>query len=214
MAKKVGVIGSGMVGQVLAAGFKKHGWDVMIGSRTAEKVAEWASGAGVAAGTFAETAAFGEVVVLAVGGTVAEEAVDAAGHDNLAGKVVIDPTNPIAKAPPDNGILRYFTGPNESLMERLQTRVPAARFVKAFSSVGSGLMINPELPGGRPTMFIGGNDADAKAQVTTILDTFGWDTEDVGGVEAARAIEPLCQLWCAPGFRRNDWVHAFKVVRP
>ena len=133
---------------------------------------------------------------------------------NHAGKVVIDTTNPIADEPPEDGIVRYFTGPNDSLMERLQKAAPEARFVKAWNSVGNHLMINPKLPGGRPTMFICGNDATAKAQVSALLDGFGWDVEDVGTVKGARAIEPLCQLWCAPGFLRNDWVHAYKVLKP
>lgn len=215
MATKVGVLGSGMVGQTLAAGFRKHGYDVRIGTRTAGKLEEWLAGAGKGVGTgdFADTAAFGDIVVLAVQGAAAVEALDLAGHGNLAGKLVIDATNPIG-GPPDQGVLRFFTGPNDSLMERLQAHVPAARFVKCFSSVGAAFMVNPSFAGGRATMFICGNDADAKRTTVQILDQFGWDAEDVGGAPGARAIEPLCQLWCAPGFLRNDWAHAFKVVRP
>jgi len=211
---KVGVIGSGIVGQTLADGFLKHGHEVMRGSREPAKLAAWKAGAGTKArtGTFAEAAAFGEVVVLAVKGTAALEAVRACGA-GIAGKTVIDPTNPIAEAPPVNGVLQFFTGPNQSLMETLQAAAPAARFVKAFSCVGSALMVNPSLPGGKPTMFVCGNDEDAKGQVTAILDQFGWDTEDMGAAEAARAIEPLCMLWCIPGFRRNSWMHAFKLLR-
>lgn len=213
---KVGVIGSGVVGQVLAAGFRKHGHEVMIGSRSPEKLAEWTAGAGagVRSGTMGETAAFGDIVVIAVAGGVAVEALDQAGLANLEGKVVIDATNPLAPKPPVNGILQMFTGPNDSLMERLQAHAPGARFVKAFSSVGNAFMVNPTFQGGRATMFICGNDAAAKATVVGILDAFGWDAYDVGAVEGARAIEPLVQLWCAPGFLRNDWAHAFKVVTP
>ena len=211
---KVGVIGSGIVGQTLADGFLKHGHEVMRGSREPAKLEAWKTGAGAKArtGTFAEAAAFGEVVVLAVKGTAALEAVRACGA-GIAGKTVIDPTNPIAEAPPVNGVLQFFTGPNQSLMETLQAAAPAARFVKAFSCVGSALMVNPSLPGGKPTMFVCGNDEGAKGQVTAILDRFGWDTEDMGAAEAARAIEPLCMLWCIPGFRRNSWMHAFKLLR-
>ncbi|MFO0649666.1 MAG: NAD(P)-binding domain-containing protein [Polyangiales bacterium] len=208
---RVGVIGSGDVGKVLAKGFKKHGYEVEIGSREGTKLAEWSAAEGIAEGTFASVAARADVVVLAVGGGVALDVVTAVGA-SLAGKVVIDATNPIG-GPPVNGILTFFTGPNDSLMERLQKAVPAARFVKAFSCVGNAFMVNPSFPGGRPTMFIGGNDADAKKTVVTILDQFGWDSEDIGGVEAARAIEPLCQLWCAPGFQRNQWTHAFKLLK-
>jgi hypothetical protein len=126
---------------------------------------------------------------------------------------VIDATNPIADAPPQNGVILYFTNQNDSLMERLQKKVPNAHFVKAFNSVGNALMVNPKLPT-TPTMFICGNDAGAKKETTEILTQFGWETLDCGGVEAARPIEALCVLWCIPGFVRNDWMHAFKMVWP
>lgn len=211
---KIAVIGSGQVGQVLADGFLKHGHEVVRGTREPSKLAEWKAGAGAKAsvGTFAEAAKFGDVVVLAVKGTAAEEAV-ALCEGGLDGKLVLDATNPIANAPPVNGVIQFFTGPNESLMERLQKRAPEAHFVKAFSCVGNAFMVNPDFGGQKPTMFICGNDAAAKQQTSKLLDQFGWDVEDVGGVEGARAIEPLCILWCAPGFLRNDWRHAFKVLR-
>ena len=210
---KIGVLGSGIVGQVLASGFLQHGHDVMIGSRSADKLKEWAAqNPRGRTGDFEATAQFAEVVVLAVKGTVAGEALRAAGAANLAGKVVIDATNPIADAPPTNGVLRFFTDVNESLMERLQREVPAAKFVKAFNSVGSVGMVNPQFKGGKPTMFICGNDDAAKTTVSGILDQFGWETADMGKAEAARAIEPLCMLWCIPGFLRNDWHHAFKLL--
>jgi 8-hydroxy-5-deazaflavin:NADPH oxidoreductase len=214
MSEKIGVIGSGQVGQVLADGFVKHGYEVMRGSREPAKLAEWTKGAGAraSAGTFADTARFGEVIVLAVKGSVAENAIVQCG-EALNGKVVLDATNPIADAPPTNGVLPFFTGPNDSLLERLQKRAPKARFVKAFNCVGSALMVNPKLSS-KPSMFICGNDTAAKEQARAILDRFGWETEDMGAVEAARAIEPLCMLWCIPGILRNDWGNrAFKVVR-
>jgi predicted dinucleotide-binding enzyme len=151
------------------------------------------------------------VVVLAVKGTAAENAVTLCG-DALDAKVVIDATNPIADRPPTDGVIAFFTGPNESLLERLQKRAPKARIVKAFSSVGAALMINPKLSA-KPTMFICGNDDAAKEQTRAILETFGWESEDCGTACAARAIEPLCMLWCIPGLLKNDWTHAFKVVR-
>ena len=214
MSKKVGVIGSGQVAQVLAAGFKKHGHDVKIGSRDPTKLAEFTKTHGIPAGDFMQTAAFGEIVVLALKGTGAVDGVKLIGESNLAGKVVIDTTNPIANEPPQNGVIRFFTGPNDSLMERLQAAAPKARFVKAWSCVGNALMVNPELPGGPPSMFICGNDPEAKAEVTAILTTFGWATEDMGLVESARAIEPLCMLWCIPGMLKNQWTHAFKLLKP
>jgi predicted dinucleotide-binding enzyme len=212
--KKIGVLGSGAVGKVLADGFLKHGYEVMIGSREPGRLDGWRAAAGGRAslGTFGDAARFGDIVVLAVKGTAAEEVVRLCGVGALAGKTVIDTTNPIADAPPVNGVLRFFTTLEDSLMERLQRLAPAARFVKAFSSVGNALMVNPQLAGGPPTMFMCGNDAAAKAEVKTILDQFGWGIEDMGGAEAARAIEPLCMLWCIPGFRQNRWRHAFKLL--
>ena len=214
--KRIAVLGTGKVGEVLANGFLKHGYEVMRGSRDPGKLADWkrAAGAGAATGTFAEAATWGEMVVLAVKGAAAESALDLAGAASLAGKVVIDTTNPIAETPPTHGVLHYFTTLEDSLMERLQRRVPAARFVKAFSCVGNAFMVDPQLPGGPPTMFICGNDDDAKAEVKLVLARFGWDIEDLGRVEAARAIEPLCILWCLPGFTQNRWTHAYKVLKP
>ena len=212
---KVGIVGSGVVGQTLAAGFVKHGHEVEIGTRDPTKLKDWAAkNPGVKIKSSAEAAAFGEVVVLAVAGEAALEALKQAGAAAIAGKTVIDACNPIGGGPPVNGVLSFFTPQNESLMERLQKAYPAAHFVKAFNSVGNGQMVNPEFAGGTPTMFICGNDANAKKAVARILDQFGWDTEDMGAVEAARAIEPLCKLWCIPGIGKGDWSpHAFKLLR-
>lgn len=210
---KVGVIGSGDVAKVLASGFLKHGHQVVIGTRNHSKLEEWGKqNSGGRIGSFEDAAKSGELLVLAVKGSVASDALRAAGAENLAGKVVIDATNPIADLPPENGVLRFFTNLDDSLMERLQREFPEARFVKAFNSVGNASMVDPQFEEGKPTMFICGNDEDAKKAVTQILDQFGWETSDMGKVEAARAIEPLCILWCIPGFLRNDWVHAFKVL--
>lgn len=212
--KKIAVLGSGTVGEVLANGFLKHGYEVMRGTRDPRKLADWKSGAGAKAhvGTFAEAARFGELAVLAVKGGAAD-AVVAQTEGALAGKTVIDATNPIADAPPDQGVLRFFTGPNESLLEKLQAREPRAHFVKAFSCVGNALMVNPDFGGPKPTMFICGEDAEAKKAVAAILDQFGWEAEDMGGAPGARAIEPLCMLWCIPGMLRNQWTHAFKLLK-
>jgi predicted dinucleotide-binding enzyme len=212
---KIGIIGSGGVAQTLATGFLSHGDQVMLGSREPAKLADWAkANPGGQVGSFADAAKFAEVALVAVKGGAALDAVRAAGAGNLKGKVVIDANNPIADSPPDKGVLRFFTTLDDSLMERLQREFPALRFVKAFNSVGAGLMVDPKLPGGRPTMFICGNDDAAKKTVAGILERFGWEADDRGTVEAARAIEPLCMLWCIPGFLRNDWTHAFKVLRP
>jgi predicted dinucleotide-binding enzyme len=214
-SSKVAIVGTGVVGDTLAAGFLKYGHEVMRASRDPSKLDQWKSVAGAQAstGTPGEAASWGDVVVLAVKGTGAESAVDLCGPGNLAGKTVIDATNPIADAPPVNGVLSFFTDLHESLMERLQKKAPGAHFVKCFSCVGSAFMVHPDFDGIKPTMFICGNDDGAKSEVRAILDTFGWETEDMGPVEAARAIEPLCILWCIPGFARNEWSHAFKLLK-
>jgi predicted dinucleotide-binding enzyme len=197
----------------LASGFLKHGHEVIIGTRTPDKLAAWKQKNPLGrVSNFDDAAKSGELIVLAVKGAAAKDALAGAGAANLARKIVIDATNPIADAAPVNGVLKFFTDLNESLMERLQREFAGARFVKAFNSVGSACMVNPEFRGGIPTMFICGNDDAAKTVVTGILAQFGWETADMGRAEAARAIEPLCMLWCIPGFVRNDWFHAFKLL--
>ena len=212
---KIGILGSGIVGQTLASGFTKHGYDVMIGTRNSGKLSELKEKieSKVSVGSFTETVKFGEIVVLAVKGTAAKEILKIAGEVNLEGKTVIDVTNPIANKPPENGVLKFFTSLDKSLMEELQFEVPKANFVKAFNSIGSAFMVNPDFNGEKPTMFICGNDEGAKKEVNEILDKFGFEVEDMGGVEAARAIEPLCMLWCIPGFLKNEWSHAFKLLK-
>lgn len=211
---KIGILGSGDVAQTLGNGFLRHGHAVMLGTRDAAKLSGWLKeNPSARVGTFAETASFAEVAVLAVKGSVVAEVLRAAGIDRLAGKTVIDATNPIADAPPVNGVLRYTTEINSSMMERLQKEFPAAHFVKAFNSVGNARMVNPTYRAGKPTMFICGNNDAAKKTVTTLLDQFGWETADMGKVEAARAIEPLCMLWCIPGLLQDEWTHAFKLLR-
>ncbi len=201
-SEKISVLGSGLVGEVLANGFLKHGYEVLRASREPEKLQSWkdTSGPKASIGTLQDGAKFGDIIVLVVKGTAAESAIEQAGLENLRGKVIIDATNPIEDTPPVNGVLSFFTGPNDSLMERLQRLAPEAHFVKAFSCVGSGFMVNPQFPGGPPTMFICGNNAQAKEVVKGILSQFGWETEDMGVVESARGIEPLCILWCNRGF--------------
>ena len=213
---KVGIIGSGNVGRVLATGFLKEGHQVMLGTRniSKEEVAKWKNeNTNGLLGSFQETAQFGEVIVLAVSGLVTEDAINLAGKEHLSNKVIIDTTNPIAAVPPENGVIRYFTTLEESLMEKIQKILPDAKVVKAFSCIGNAFMYKPNFNGNIPTMFICGNDDAAKKTVTEILTSFGWETEDMGKVEAARAIEPLCILWCIPGFIRNQWTHAFKLLK-
>ncbi len=213
---KIGIIGSGIVGRVLGNAFLAEGHEVMLGTRNTAKedvVKFQKDNPKATTGSFEAAAKFGEIIVLATGGMVTESAIQLAGTDNFSGKVVIDATNPISAEAPVNGVLQFFTGNNESLMERIQKLIPEAHVVKAFSCVGNALMYKPILKGGTPSMFICGNNLSAKETVAKILDSFGWETEDMGAIEAARAIEPLCILWCIPGFIKNEWMHAFKLLK-
>lgn len=212
--KKIGIIGSGQVARVLGYGFLNHNCEVMLGTRDADKLKTWKEEAGEYGhvGSFEDAAKFGDIVVLAVKGKVAAEVLEAAGPQNMQQKTVIDTTNPIADAPPENGVLKYFTTMDESLMERLQTQFPEIHFVKAFNSVGSAFMVDPKFTE-RPSMFICGNNMGAKKEVTDLLDEFGWETLDMGKDTSARAIEPLCMLWCIPGLQKGEWTHAFKLMK-
>ena len=212
---KVGVLGSGTVGQTLGAGFLKHAHQVMLGTRDPKKpdVQKWVQDTPEAiAGTFEETARFGELIVLATLGRVVENVIDLAGPNHFTAKPVIDATNPLSDDPPVDGVLQFTTGPNESLAEKIQAKIPGAYVVKAFNSVGAPRMINPQYKQGIPTMFICGNNVAAKAKVSEVIEQFGWEPFDCGTIISARAIEPLCMLWCIPGFQKNQWTHAFKLL--
>ena len=210
----VGVLGSGVVGRVLGGGFAKYRHQVMIGTRDSDKkdLTEWAGQTGAKTGSFEEAARFGEIIVLAGLGRAAESIIDLARPANFDRKTVIDAMNPLADGAPVNGVLKYTTGPNESLGEWIQAKLPNARVVKAFNSVGNAMMINPNFSQGTPTMFICGNDAQAKSKVGEIVRQFGWEPYDCGSIVSARALEPLCMLWCLPGFLNNEWQHAFKML--
>ncbi|MFT3914902.1 MAG: NAD(P)-binding domain-containing protein [Anaeromyxobacteraceae bacterium] len=209
---KIGILGSGNVGQALAAGLKAAGHEVRIGSREPAKLAAFAKAQGIGHGTFDEVARFAEVVVLGVKGDAAEPLAKELAAV-LAGKVVLDTTNPIA-GPPKDGVLPYFTRADESLLERVQRAAPQARAVKWMNSVGAAFMAAPKLQGGKPSMFICGDDAAARGVAARLSAELGWNVEDVGPAAMGHALEALCQLWCAPGFHRNDWSHAFAVLRP
>ncbi len=212
--KKVGIIGSGVVARSLGNGFLKHNYEVMLSSRDVAKLADWKEigGSHAHVGSFEDAAKFGKIVVLAVKGNVAANAIEEAGPQNLQWKTVIDTTNPIADAAPENGVLKYFTNNDESLMERLQTQFPEVHFVKAFNSVGNAFLVDPAFKE-KPTMFICGNNDASKKDVHHILEAFGWEVEDMGKDTAARAIEPLCMLWCIPGMLRGQWSHAFRLIK-
>lgn len=207
----IGVLGSGDVGRVLARGFSDLGHPVKIGSRDPAKLREWveASGTRMTTGTFADAARFGDVIVLATLGTATEDAIRLAGIDSFQGKVVIDTTNPLDFS---KGLPALTIGHTDSLGEVVQRLLPNARVVKAFNTVGNALMVNPQLPGGPPDMFLCGNDEDAKKIVSQICEHFGWGVIDIGGIEGSRYLEPMCLTWVLHGFRTGTWAHAFKML--
>ncbi|HKO28084.1 MAG TPA: NAD(P)-binding domain-containing protein [Solirubrobacteraceae bacterium] len=212
---RVGVLGTGEVGRRLAAGFRSRGHEVMIGSRDPAKadLDGWRSGdgAGVEPGTFADVAAHGELLVLAVLGNAAEQAIADAGPENFSGKVVIDAMNPLdfsAGFPPKLSI----TG-EDSLGERVQRALPDARVVKAFNTIGSAYFVDPRFSDGQPTMLIAGDDEDAKRTVTDLLADFGWSqTVDIGGIEGSRELEAICIAWVKIGGARGAWDHGFRLL--
>ncbi len=212
---KVGILGRGAVGRRLAVGFQSRGHEVMIGSRDPAnaELQEWIAGegAGVRAGTMAETAAFGELLVLALLGTAAKEAIATAGPENFSGKVVIDATNPLdfSDGPPP----KLAIGGQDSLGEQIQRALPEAKVVKAFNTIGNPLMVDPKLAEGTPRMFIAGDDEEAKATVALLLRSFGWpEPVDIGGIEGSRELESLCILWVKVGFQRGAWNHAITLM--
>jgi predicted dinucleotide-binding enzyme len=209
---KVGILGSGDVGKSFARGFGALGHEVKIGSRSPEKLQEFVSGEGerVSAGTFEEAARFGDLIVLATLGSATDEAINLAGKSNFDHKVIIDATNPLDFS---TGAPRLSIGHTDSLGEQVQRWLPDARVVKAFNTVGNALFFKPQLPGGPPDMFLGGNDAEAKKLVSQVCDAFGWGVIDLGGIEAARYLEPMCIAWVLHGIRSGSWTHAFKMLQ-
>jgi hypothetical protein len=211
---RIGILGTGDVGKALGRAFITEGHEVRMGSRSAgnEKAATWAAAMGGSAstGTFADAAAWAEVVVLALLGEVTEDVLKDVGPDAFAGKLVLDATNPLdgsAGFPPTLSI-----GHTDSLGERVQRLLPDALVVKAFNTVGNALMYRPELPGGPPTMFICGNSEAALDRTRAILDDFGWETAVIGGIEASRYLEPACMIWVLYGARSGTWNHAFRML--
>ena len=209
---KIGVIGSGDVGKVLAAGFAKAGHEVKIGSRDPGKLKDWAqqNGANVSTGTFEEVARFGEVIVLATLWAGTESALKLAGPDNFAGKTVVDAVNPLAFGATGPGLALGF---NDSAGESIQRWLPKAHVVKAFNIVGNAHMVNPSFPGGTPDMFICGNDEGAKKKVAELIKGIGWNTLDTGGIEGARYLEPMAMVWINYAIRTKTGNHAFALLR-
>jgi len=209
---KVGILGSGDVGKSLAKGFIDLGHEVKIGSRSPEKLSAWVAEQGerASSGTFEEAAAFGDILCLATLGNAAEEAIDLAGHDNFRGKVVIDATNPLDFKPNQPPTLSI--GGTDSLGEHVQRRIPAAKVVKAFNTVGNQYFVHPKFPGGPPDMFLCGNDAGAKKIVSQICEVWGWGVIDLGGIESSRYTEAMCLTWVLHGVLSGKWSHAFKML--
>lgn len=214
---KVGILGSGSVGKVIGSAFANLGHEVMLGSREPDRedVKEWKKGAGskAKAGTFEEAAKFGELAVLATAWSGTENAISLAQPANLAGKVVIDATNPLDFSGPGKPPTLAVAG-HDSAGERVQQWIPQGRVVKAFNHVGNMHMFRPSFPGGPPDMFIAGNDDGAKREVAKVLEAFGWPAAiDLGGIEASRYIEALAMIWILHFFKTGSGAHAFKLLR-
>jgi 8-hydroxy-5-deazaflavin:NADPH oxidoreductase len=199
---RIGILGSGVVGPALARGYARHGHDVRIGTRQPEVD-------GLPTGSAQEAAGEADLVVLAVRGEVAVQVVSSVAAE-LDGKVLVDATNPLDTSTRPPGL---FVGTTDSLGEQVQRAVPGARVVKAYNTVGNALMVDPDLPGGPPTMFIAGDDAAAKATVTGLLEETGWDVADLGGIEASRWLEAMCMAWVCYAVTNGGWDHAFRLLR-
>ncbi|MCC3153970.1 NAD(P)-binding domain-containing protein [Hymenobacter sp. BT770] len=212
----IGILGTGGVAQTLGTKLVSLGHAVKLGSRTTgnEKATAWAAQAGPTAshGTFAEAADFGELLILATLGTGTLDAIALTGPDRLAGKTVIDLTNPLDVSqgmPP-----KLFVGHTDSLAEMVQRAAPQAHVVKALNIVSAAQMVDPTSTGSDLDMFIAGNDAAARQQVTDLLKSFGWkNITDFGGIESARFLEPLVLLWVHYGMKTGGWAHALKFVK-
>jgi len=215
---KIGILGTGDVGKVLAAGFKDVGHDVMIGTRdpASGKLTDWLAhaGKGVEAGSFSQAAAFGELIVFAIGWGHAEVVIDLANRANFNGKMVLDTSNPLAfereGQPPV-----LVVGHNDSAGEQVQRWLPEARVVKWFNIVGNPHMVKPDFGGDKPDMFICGNDASSKATAGELAQQLGWPPAiDLGDITKSRYLEPMAMVWIThffnTGFNGN---HAFKLLR-
>ena len=162
-------------------------------------------------GASRDASSFGDIVVLATLGVANESAIAMAGPESFRGKVLIDTTNPLdfsGGMPP-----KLAVSGNDSGGEQVQRLVPGAQVVKAFNTVGNAVMFRPDFPGGRPDMFICGNQDEAKNKVGTILNDFGWGVVDVGGIESSRYLEAMCMVWVLSAMRGGHWNQAFKLLR-
>jgi 8-hydroxy-5-deazaflavin:NADPH oxidoreductase len=208
---KIGVLGSGPAGQTLGTGFLEKGHPFMIGSRDSGKLQGWQrhTGPGAQVGTFAEAVRFGDLVVLSVLGSAAEDVIRLAGVENFSGKIVIDASDPLDFSSGRPGL---FVGTTDPLGERIQRLIPDAYVVKGLNVVQADVMIKPSLTGNEPDMFIAGGDSEAKQTVTQLLEEFGWPVIDMGGIESARWLEALSMAWVVYSHRTGKTHHAFKLV--
>lgn len=209
---KIGILGSGNVAKALGSAFIALQHDVKLGSREPEKLEEWrqAAGPNALAGTFAETAQFGEIIVLATLGVATANAIELGGKQHFGGKLVIDTTNPLDFS---TGAPRLSVGHTDSGGEQIQRALPDARVVKCFNTVGAPHMFKPDFEGGPPDMFICGNDEGAKKKVSELLHEFGWNTVDIGGIDGSRHLEPMCMVWVLSAMKAGAWNQAFKLLR-
>lgn len=212
---RVGILGSGMVGQSLARGFAGLGYDVKVGTRDISKLEKWQkelNSPKVSLGSFAEAASFGEALVIATHGVTTLAAIDMAGKEKFGGKMVIDATNPLdfSKGVPP----RFAAELGNSLGEQIQRFIPQAKLVKAFNTVNALTMINAHLEEGRPDLFIAGNDDSAKKWVEELAQKWGWNScVDIGGITESFWLEAFAMLWIIYGFKNNHWTHAFKLLK-
>jgi hypothetical protein len=210
---RIAILGTGDVGRALAKGFAGRGDEVMIGSRDTGKAksAASAAGPGVRGGTFSDAASWGELAVLATSWSGTENVLRLATPAALADKVVIDATNPLVFAAGKPPALAL--GHTDSGGEQVQRWLPRSKVVKAFNIVGNAHMVHPDFPGGPPDMFFCGNDDSAKKTVEKVLEDFGWNAIDIGGIEGARLLEPMCILWVLYALRFGGSNHAFKLLK-
>ena len=210
---KLGIIGSGGVAQTLGTAYLGKGFEVKLGSRSTEKLSDWLASADGAAtvGSFTDAAAFGDVIFITVLGEAALNAIDLAGKDNFRGKTIVDVTNSLdfsSGVPP-----RFSATTGNSLGEQIQRALPDANVVKAFNTIGASVMVDPKFGGDTATQFIAGDNDEAKAETTKLIKEFGWDVEDLGGIEEAFFLEAFASLWINYGFKYNNWEHAFKFLK-
>lgn len=210
---KIGIIGSGSVARVLGSAYLKKGHQVMLGTRDANKLADWleTAGEGAAVGSFADAARFGDVVFLSVRADALQSAIDLAGAESFSGKTLIDLSNPMDFS---NGIPPSFTATvGNSLGEQVQRALPEANVVKAFNSIGSAVMTDPFFDGEIATHLIAGDNDTAKAQASELIREFGWEVEDLGGIDQSFFLEALASLWVNHAFKTGNWTQAFKLLK-